>query len=278
MKKTIEANSKMSIFSYLKLIWDYRFFSHSLAIGEIKNKYAKTYTGIFLSLIQSLIGLSVYWLIFGIAIKIETGNIPYPVFALPGIIIWQFFSYLVGTSSGALINSEHLIQKLYFPRINLTLAKVLPGLVDLAAGFILFVILFFIFGLTPNFGWFYIFPIILVLIISGLAVGLWTSILSLYIRDLSQIIIQITNFVIFITPVLYPGTIVPENFRFILYINPVAGIIEYSRAALFCTAIPDNGYLIGFAIVFILFISAIFIYKNLEKKITDLLWFSTKKP
>lgn len=278
MKKTIEANSKMSIFSYLKLIWDYRFFSHSLAIGEIKNKYAKTYTGIFLSLIQSLIGLSVYWLIFGIAIKIETGNIPYPVFALPGIIIWQFFSYLVGTSSGALINSEHLIQKLYFPRINLTLAKVLPGLVDLAAGFILFVILFFIFGLTPNFGWFYIFPIILVLIISGLAVGLWTSILSLYIRDLSQIIIQITNFVIFITPVFYPGTIVPENFRFILYINPVAGIIEYSRAALFCTAIPDNGYLIGFAIVFILFISAIFIYKNLEKKITDLLWFSTKKP
>lgn len=278
MKKTIEANSKMSIFSYLKLIWDYRFFSHSLAIGEIKNKYAKTYTGIFLSLIQSLIGLSVYWLIFGIAIKIDTGNIPYPVFALPGIIIWQFFSYLVGTSSGALINSEHLIQKLYFPRINLTLAKVLPGLVDLAAGFILFVILFFIFGLTPNFGWFYIFPIILVLIISGLAVGLWTSILSLYIRDLSQIIIQITNFVIFITPVFYPGTIVPENFRFILYINPVAGIIEYSRAALFCTAIPDNGYLIGFAIVFILFISAIFIYKNLEKKITDLLWYSTKKP
>lgn len=271
MKKTIKANSKMSIFSYLKLIWDYRFFSHSLAIGEIKNKYAKTYTGIFLSLIQSLIGLAVYWLIFGIVIKIETGNIPYPVFALPGIIIWQFFSYLVGTSSGALINSEHLIQKLYFPRISLTLAKVLPGLVDLGAGFILFVILFFIFGLTPSFGWFYIVPIILVLIISGLAVGLWTSILSLYIRDLSQIIIQVTNFLIFITPVFYPGTIVPENFRFILYINPIAGIIEYSRAALFCTAIPDNGYLIGFAIVFILFISAIFIYKNLEKKITDLL-------
>ena len=76
---------------------------------------------------------------------------------------------------------------------------------------------------------------------------------------------------IFITPVFYPGTIVPESFRFILYINPVAGIIEYSRAVLFSTAIPDKGYLIGFAIVFILFVSAIFIYKNLEKKITDLL-------
>ncbi|MCK9499227.1 MAG: hypothetical protein M0Q45_06950, partial [Bacteroidales bacterium] len=147
MKKTIKANNTQSLFSYLKLIWDYRFFSRSLAMGEIKNKYAKTYTGIFLSLIQSLIGLAVYWLIFGIAIKIETGNIPYPVFALPGIIIWQFFSYLVGNSSGALINSEHLITKLYFPRINLILSKILPGLVDLAAGLALFIILFLIFGL-----------------------------------------------------------------------------------------------------------------------------------
>jgi len=104
-----------------------------------------------------------------------------------------------------------------------------------------------------------------------LAIGLWTSILSLYIRDLSQIIIQVTNFLIFITPVFYPGTIVPENFRFILYINPVAGIIEYSRAAFFNSPIPDKGYLIGFGIILLLFISAIFIFKRLEKKISDLL-------
>lgn len=271
MKKTIKANNTQSLFSYLKLIWDYRFFSRSLAMGEIKNKYAKTYTGIFLSLIQSLIGLAVYWLIFGIAIKIETGNIPYPVFALPGIIIWQFFSYLVGNSSGALINSEHLITKLYFPRINLILSKILPGLVDLVAGLALFIILFLIFGLKLQLTWFYILPIFLFLIISGLAIGLWTSILSLYIRDLSQIIIQVTNFLIFITPVFYPGTIVPENFRFILYINPVAGIIEYSRAAFFNSPIPDKGYLIGFGIILLLFISAIFIFKRLEKKISDLL-------
>ncbi|MDD2634972.1 MAG: ABC transporter permease [Bacteroidales bacterium] len=269
--KQINPKNKMSLYSYLKLIWDYRYFSHSLAIGEIKNKYARNVTGIFLSIIQTLIGLAVYWLIFGIAIKIDTGDIPYPVFALPGIIIWQYFSFLVGNSSGALTDSEHLINKLYFPRINLTLAKVLPGLLDFGSGFLVFIIMFFAFGMRLEISWLAIPLIIVALIICALSVGLWISILSLYIRDLSQIIMQITNFLIFVTPVFYPGTIVPDNFKFILYLNPVAGTIEYFRAILFGSALPENEYLIGFAIIIVLFISAIIVYKRIEKQITDLL-------
>lgn len=269
--KLITPKNKISPGVYLRLIWDYRYFSHSLAVGEIKNKYARNITGIFLSVIQTLIGLAVYWLIFGIAIKIDTGNIPYPVFAMPGIIVWQFFSYLVGNSSGALINSEHLINKLYFPRINLTLAKVLPGLIDFGSGFIVFIAIFLIFGVSLSISWLAVPLVVIVLIICGLAVGLWTSILSLYVRDLSQIIIQVTNFLIFVTPVFYPGTIVPDNFRFILYINPVAGIIEYFRAILFNTSLPDLGYLIGFGIIIIMFVSATLVYKRIEKQITDLL-------
>ncbi len=269
--KLISPKNKISLPSYLKLIWDYRFFSHSLAIGEIKNKYARNVTGLFLSIIQTLIGLAIYWLIFGIAIKIDTGDIPYPVFALPGLIIWQYFSYLVGNSSGALTNSEHLINKLYFPRINLTLAKISPGLIDFGSGFLILIVMFLIFGVSVSISWLAIPLVIIVLIICGLAIGLWTSILSLYIRDLGHIIIQITNFLIFVTPVFYPGTIVPDNFRLILYLNPVAGLIEFFRAILFNTTLPDMGYLIGFIIVLILFVSAIGVYKRLEKQITDLL-------
>lgn len=269
--KLISPENKISLHSYLRLIWDYRYFSHSLAVGEIKNKYARTFTGLFLSVIQTLIGLAVYWLIFGIAIKINTGDIPYPVFALPGIIVWQYFSYLVGNSSGALANSEHLINKLYFPRINLTLAKVLPGLLDFGSGFLVFLVIFLIFGVSFSITWLAIPLVVIVLIICGLAIGLWTSILSLYIRDLSQIIIQVTNFLIFVTPVFYPGTIVPDNFRFVLYLNPVAGIIEYFRAILFGTSLPDKEYLIGFGIILALFITAVLVYKRIEKQITDLL-------
>jgi len=271
LQKIINQKSKIKTGNYLRMIWDYRFFSRSLAVGEIKNKYARNVTGIFLSIIQTLIGLAIYWLIFGIAIKIDTGNIPYPVFALPGILVWQFFSYLVGSSSGALINSEHLITKLYFPRITLSLSKILPGLLDMSMGFIVFIALFFVMGQTPITGWLFIPIIVIVLIICALGVGLWSSILSLYIRDLSQIIIQVTNFLIFVTPVFYPGTIVPENFRFILYINPVAGVIEYFRWALLGGNLPDIGYLIGIGIGLILFISAVLYFKKIEKQITDLL-------
>ncbi len=269
--KLISPKNKISLHSYLRLIWDYRYFSHSLAVGEIKNKHARTFTGLFLSVIQSLIGLAVYWLIFGIAIKINTGDIPYPVFALPGIIVWQYFSYLVGNSSGVLTNSEHLINKLYFPRINLTLAKILPGLLDFGSGFLVFLVIFLIFGVSFSITWLAIPLVVIVLIVCGLTLGLWTSILSLYVRDLSQIIIQVTNFLIFVTPVFYPGTIVPGNFRFILYLNPVAGVIEYFRAILFGSTLPDNGYLIGFAIISVLFVSAVIVYKRIEKQITDLL-------
>lgn len=270
-KKFITSNNHIKITSYLRLIWDYRYISNALAIGEIKNKYARNTTGIFLSLIQILIGLAIYWLVFGVAINIDTGNIPYPVFALPGIIIWQFFSYFVASSSSALIDFEPLIKKLYFPRINLTLAKILPGLIDSISGFFIFVIIFLVSGNSFTISWLAIPIVLIVLIITGLAIGLWTSILSLYIQDLSQIIIQITNLLIFVTPVFYPGTIVPNSFKFILYLNPVAGIIECFRAVLFNTSLPDKGYLIGFVIILVLFVTAIFIYKRIDKQITDLL-------
>lgn len=270
-RKVIEPKNKISLGAYFRLMWDYRFFSKSLAVGEIKNKYARTFTGIFLSVIQTLIGLAVYWLIFGVAIKIDTGDIPYPVFALPGIIVWQFFSYLVGSSSGALIDSEHIINKLYFPRINLTFAKVLPGLLDLGLGLLVFIAIFIIYGLSFSVSWLAIPLVFAILIIVGLTLGLWASILSIYIRDLSQIVIQITNFLIFVTPVFYPGTIVPEKFKLIMYINPVAGIIEYFRAILFGTDLPEAGYLIGFGIILVLFVAAIIVYKRIEKQITDLL-------
>jgi lipopolysaccharide transport system permease protein len=270
-KKLITPHNRINIISYLRLIWDYRYISNALAIGEIKNKYARNATGIFLSLIQTLIGLAIYWLVFGVAINIDTGNILYPVFALPGIIIWQFFSYFVANSSSALIDFEPLIKKLYFPRINLTLSKVLPGLIDFISGFLVFIVIFLVTGNGFTISWLAIPILLIVLIITGLAIGLWTSILSLYIQDLSHIIIQVTNLLIFVTPVFYPGTIVPDSFKFILYLNPVAGVIEYFRAVLFNTSLPDKGYFIGFALVLVLFITAIFIYKRIEKQITDLL-------
>ena len=269
--KIISPDGHIGTLEYLKSIWESRHLTIALAKGEIKNQSALNISGIFLNIIQSLIGLAVYWIVFGVAIGIDTGEIPYPIFVLPGIFIWHYFSAITGYCSNCFIINQNLISKLYFPRICVPLSKVLVGMVDFIIGFSLFFILFICFGQSFTIKW-TIFPLIIIaIIIFVTTIGLWISFISLFSMDTARISAQLTNFLIFITPVFYPGTIIPENFKFILYINPVAGIIEYSRWSLLDAPLPDCKYLIGIGIILVLTISIFFIFKKYEKKISDLL-------
>lgn len=269
--KIISPDGHIGTLDYLKSIWKSRHLTVALAKGEIKNQSALNISGIFLNIIQSLIGLAVYWVVFGIAIGIDTGEIPYPVFVLPGIFIWHYFSAITGYCSNCLILNQNLIGKLYFPRICVPLSKVLVGLVDFIIGFVIFIILFTCFGQQISINW-AIFPLIIIaIIIFVTTIGLWISFISLFSMDTARISAQLTNFLIFITPVFYPETIIPESFKFVLYVNPAAGIIEYSRWSLLGTPLPDYKYLIGIAIIAILAVSIFFIFKKYEKKISDML-------
>ena len=271
MTKLISPDGHISTSDYLKSIWESRHLAAALAKGEIKNQSSLNVTGIFLNIIQSLIGLAVYWIVFGVAIGIYTGGIPYPIFVLPGIFIWHYFSAITGYCSNCFILTQIIIDKLYFPRICIPLSRVLLGMVDFVIGIVLFIILYICFGQPFTINW-AAFPLIIItIIIFVTTIGLWISFISLFSMDTTRIAAQLTNFLIFITPVFYPDTIIPENFRFILYINPVAGIIEYTRWSLLGTEIPDNKYLIGIALTIVLAISIFFIFKKYEKKISDML-------
>ena len=271
MTRIISPNGHISTLDYLKSIGASSHLTAALAKGEIKNQSSLNITGIFLNIIQSLIGLAVYWIVFGIAIGINTDEIPYPIFVLPGIFIWHYFSATTGYCSNCLILNQNLIGKLYFPRICIPLSKAMVGLVDFSIGFALFLVLFICFGQSFSINWIAFPLIVIAIIIFVTTIGLWISFISLFSMDTARISAQLTNFLIFITPVFYPDTIIPENFKFILYINPAAGIIEYTRWSLLGTPLPDYKYLIGIAIIAILAIAIFFIFKKYEKKITDLL-------
>lgn len=271
MSRIISPKGKISVSEYINSIWKYRHLTMALAQGEIKNQSSLNITGIFLNIIQTLIGLAVYWIVFGIAIGINTGDIPYPLFVLPGIFIWHFFSDITGYCSNCLFANQNLISKLYFPRINIVFSKVIVSLVDLTIGIVIFILAFICFKQHFTINW-AIFPLILVaLIFTVTAIGLWISFLSLFSMDTARIAVQLTNFLIFITPVFYPETIIPEGFKWIMYINPIAGIIEYTRWSLLGTNMPDLRYLIGIGIMLILGLSIFFIYKKYEKRISDML-------
>ncbi len=269
-RKIIDSYNKTPFFSYLKQIWKFRYFSFSIGFGELKNKHAKTYTGIFMSFIQTLITLCIYWFVFGIIIKVKTGSIPYPLFVLSGLILWQYFSNTVNTITWALISSENLISKLYFPRINIIFSKMIPGTIDFLIGSCIFIILFILYSQPLSLSLLLVPFVLMILIINTLSIGLWTSIISLYYNDLSHILVQLITFFIFITPVFYPSTIIPEQYKILLYINPIAGTIELFRSLFFNYSF-EQGYITGFFISGLLFISALYFHKKIDKKITDLL-------
>ncbi len=256
---------------YLQSIWKYRHLTYSLGVGDIKNRYSRNKLGIFFSLLQISLTLCVYWIIFGEILGVGAWGVPYPLFVLPGIILWNYFNGTLNAITTSLHQSENIITKLYFPRINLILSRLLFLVPDLIAGlFVFFVLMLFLdYSISITFLW----TILLLpcLLFSVLGIGLWLSIISLYFRDLSGTLLQIVQFAIFVTPVFYPGTIIPENYKIFLYINPIASIIELFRSSAFDSFPFEPGYFIGIFIGIILFISGFFTFKHIEKRITDLL-------
>jgi lipopolysaccharide transport system permease protein len=212
-----------------------------------------------------------YWLIFGIIFKVDTQGIPYPIFLLPGLISWQYFAGLINDGGNALISNQHLINKIYFPRVLLVISKLVPGLLDLGIALCLTFVLIVIFKVPIHMSILFAPLFIFLLIVTGFSVGLWIASISVRYRDFSRLIPYLINFGFFMTPVFYPSTIVPENLEFILYINPVAFVVEGLRYSLFGTALPKVWYFISLIPVCILFIWGWSNIRRKENKYADIL-------
>lgn len=271
IKKIITPEERLNPISYIKQIWNYRFLSYSLAKGEIKQKYSKSSFGVLYSTLQVVITLTVYWAIFGIVLNVDAFGIPYPLFALPGIIFWQYFSNTISRISSTLHDSENLISKLYFPRINLLLSRLLINVPELIIGLLIYIILLIIYNQLISFSIVWGFLLIFILIVITFGIGLWISMISLYNKNLGQVVIQLVQFCFFLTPVFYPGTIIPNSFKIFLYLNPIASIIEFFRSSLISIYPHDKMFILGIIIGTLMLLSGFFMFKKMERKITDML-------
>lgn len=254
---------------YISGIIRYNSLIRTIVAREVKVKYAQTYLGILWSIIQAVVGLGIITLFFGYLLKIDTGAVPYPVFAFPGMMAWYYFSLVIAYSGSALIQSRHLIQKVNFPRIILPIAYAIVGLVDFILWMGLLILLLIIFKQDLTLKILFAPVFILVSLLTGLSISLWLSALTVRYRDLLIIIPYIIGFGIFITPVFFPGTLVPETFKWVLYLNPMAGIIEGLRWCFLDTPAPSISYLAGLIPVTILLISGVFYFRKMEVQIPD---------
>jgi len=269
--KVIRINNEPESWSnYFSKLWENRALIWVLARKELKEKYAQTALGLAWTILQPLTGLLIFTLFFDRIIKLQDiPDVGYAVFAFSGMTSWYFFSFILYQASSSLINNQELIRKVSFPKIILPLSKVLLGTVDFSLSLLLLIILIVATGLEPSINMLF-FPFFIFLnIIVGLSVSLWLSALTVKYRDLQHIVPYVLNFGIWLTPVFYPATLIPSEFDFLLYLNPMAGIVEGYRWCLWDYQEFNVQYFLGIGLSVILFVSGFWYFRKVEDTMAD---------
>lgn len=271
MGKTVINNKPSSFVEYLRSINQFRQLIFSFAKRDLKARFVQTKLGLLWMIIQPLIALTIFTIFFDNLIELETGNVPYVAFAFSGMTIWYFFTNMVHNAGTALINSQELIRKVYFPKILLPISKMLVATVEFFVAFCLLIIIMLILGLDFSPKVVFLPVAILMTILVGSCLSIWLNILTVKKRDLQHLIPYLTNFGIWVTPVFYPTTLIPEAFRdYIYYVNPIATTIDFLRSMLFDLSF-NWMYCLSFVPVLLLLILGIRIFKNIERNIVDYL-------
>jgi lipopolysaccharide transport system permease protein len=251
-------------------LWRYRDLLFILTWRDIKVRYKQTALGVLWAIIQPLFLMAVFTLIFGKLAAMPSDGVPYLLFALAGLVPWTFFANSVVTSGNSLVGNSALITKVYFPRMIIPLAAIGAGLVDLTISFVLLVgvMIFYGIGFSLNFLLLPLLLLLLILLTAG--IGMWMSAINVKYRDVRHALPFLLQIWLFATPIIYPASLLPENWRWLLMINPLTGIIETYRAVLFDK--PPEWKFLGFSVVFILifFIYSVFSFRKMERGFADI--------
>jgi lipopolysaccharide transport system permease protein len=255
----------------LKELWEYRELIYFLTWRDIKVRYKQTVLGGAWAIIQPFFLMIVFSVFFGHLIGVPSDKIPYPIFAYSGLLAWQFFAHALQESGNSLIANERLITKVYFPRMVIPISAALGGLLDFALAFIILLGLMAYYHFVPNRWALLAVPIfILLALMTALGVGLWLSALNVKYRDVRYTMMFLTQLWFFLTPVTYPSSIVPARWRALYGLNPMAGVVEGFRWALFGQpAAPTVMLFVSFIVVTLILLGGIYYFRNMETGFAD---------
>ena len=254
----------------LKEVWEYRDLLYFLGWRDVKIRYKQTALGALWAVLQPLLTMLVFSVFFGRLAKVPSDGIPYPVFAYAALLPWQLFAYSLTESANSLISNQNMIKKVYFPRLVVPIASVSAGLVDFAISFVMLLGLMLYYGIRPNAHIAYLPLFVLLAVVTALAVGLWLSALNIRFRDVRYTIPFLTQFWMFITPVAYPSSLIPEKWRAWYGLNPMAGVVEGFRWALLGSARGHADLIwVSVAVVAALLIGGVVYFRRMEATFAD---------
>lgn len=253
-------------------VWAQRELVWFLVWRDLKVRYKQTVLGVAWALLQPLVTVIIFTVIFGRLAGLPSENVPYPVLALSGILPWQLFSSAVAGSSNSLVGSANLLTKVYFPRLIIPIAAVAGTLVDFSVTVALLAGMMTWYGVVPTAGVVFL-PIVIVLaLLLALAIGLWTSSLNVQYRDVQYVLPFALQMLLFLSPVAYSATLVPEGWlRIAFSLNPLAGIIQSFRWALFGTPFAPAALAVSAAAMVALLVGGLFYFKRMEETFADVI-------
>ena len=256
----------------LQELWVYKDLIYLLIWREIKGRYRQMALGPLWIVIQPLMQIVVFSLVFGRLAKIPSDGIPYPVFAYTALLPWQLFATAVSKSAGSLVANMNIISKVYFPRMVVPIAAVFAGVIDFSLSFGILLVMMLFFETYPNLA-VVLLPFYLLLgIATALGVGLWLASLSVRFRDVSFAITYIVQLWFYATPVVYPSSLVPEPWLMLYRLNPMAEVIEGFRWALLNRGhAPDGMTGVVLIEVLVLLVTGAIVFRRTEGSIVDLL-------
>jgi lipopolysaccharide transport system permease protein len=256
----------------LREVWAYRELLYFLTWRDIKVRYKQTVLGAAWAILQPFLTMVVFSLFFGELAGIKPGSdIPYPVFSYAGLVPWTFFVYGLTQSSNSLVGNAQLIKKVFFPRLVVPVASVLSGLVDFGLAFAVLIGMMLVYGISPSINVLWLPLFLLLAFITALGVGLWLSALNVEFRDIRYMVPFLTQFWMFISPVVYPSSLIENGLLRILYgLNPMVGVLDGFRWAILGTSgAPGPMVAVSAVVAVIVLISGTFYFRRMERSFAD---------
>ena len=254
----------------LRDLWEYRELLYFLVWRDVKVRYKQTALGVAWAVLQPVMATLVFSIFFGRLARVPSDGIPYPLFALVGLVPWQFFANALTQSSNSLVASQHLITKVYFPRLVIPLGTVIASLVDFSFALLVPIAMMFHYGIRPGLAVLMLPAYVLLAVLTALAVGLWLSALNVRFRDVKHTVTFLTQFWMFVTPVVYPSSLIPAKWRVLYALNPMAGVVEGFRHALLGRAVTSGPMIwVSTGVMLVLLFGGLLYFRKMEATFAD---------
>ena len=251
-------------------VWQYRELLYFFVWRDVKIRYKQTVIGVLWVVLQPLLTMGVFTIFFGRLAKLPSEGLPYPVFYFAALVPWAYFSASLSACTNILVGNQHVITKVYFPRLILPFAAVSSGLLDLSIGFVVMMIITLAYGFRPGFAVLLIPLFVLLAQMTALAMGLWTCALNALYRDMAAIVPFVIQFLMLASPVAYSSTLVPPRWRALYHLNPMADVIDGFR-----WAVTGHGHapgpilFVSVALVGVVLLGGLLFFQRVEGTVVD---------